>query len=130
MCVFCQIVNGEIPSRKIYEDSEVLAILDISQATRGHTLVIPKKHFENLYDIDDRTFLKVMYTAKKIASHYKEVDKTILGVNLVNNCGEKAGQAVMHFHVHILPRYEQDNYRVVSQKNEYDLDALQYRFKL
>lgn len=130
MCIFCKIISGEIPSRKIYEDDDVLAILDISQATKGHTLVLPKRHFENIFDIDQKTFLKVMYQVRKIAKNYKRIDKNILGVNILNNSGERAGQSVIHFHVHILPRYQDDDLKIESQSHEYDLEQIEQKFKL
>ena len=108
MCVFCKIIKGEIPSKKIYEDDDVLAILDISQATLGHTLVLPKKHYENLFSIENNDYLKVMEKVKMLA---KAITSALnaSGCNILNNCGELAGQSVMHFHVHIIPRYENDN---------------------
>ncbi len=123
--VFCKIVSGEIPSAKIYEDEDVLAILDLSQATKGHTLVLSKKHFDNLLEIDDYDYLKVMSTAKELA---KAIVKTLhaKGVNILNNCGEAAGQTIMHFHVHIIPRYENDDLAInfVDHQGKYDLNEL------
>ena len=123
--VFCKIINGDIPSAKIYEDEDVLAILDLSQATKGHTLVLSKKHFDNLLEIDDYDYLKVMATAKELA---KAIVKTFnaKGVNILNNCGEAAGQTIMHFHVHIIPRYENDDLKIdfVDHQGKYDLNEL------
>jgi len=107
MCVFCKIVNSEIPCFKIYETDNTLAFLDISQITKGHTLVIPKKHYRDLLSLDPDI-------AKEISEAVLEVThilKTKLGVdnfNLLNNSGPLAGQEVPHFHMHILPRYEND----------------------
>ena len=109
MCVFCKIISGEFNSSKIYEDDKVLAILDLSQATYGHTLVMPKKHYENIFDLDSETAKHLFSVVKKIANHYKEVLPNLKGVNLLNNNGEKAGQTVMHYHMHIIPRYENDD---------------------
>ena len=109
MCVFCKIASGEFSSHKIYEDEKVLAILDLSQATKGHTLVIPKKHYENIFDLDEETSKHLFNVVRKISKHYKETDKNIVGINLLNNNGPKAGQTVMHYHMHILPRYENDD---------------------
>ena len=124
--VFCKIVSGEIPSAKIYEDEDVLAILDLSQATKGHTLVISKKHFANILEIDDYDYLKVMATAKELA---KAIVKTFnaKGVNILNNCGEAAGQTIMHFHVHIIPRYEDDDLKIdfIDHQGKYALNELQ-----
>ena len=107
-CVFCKIVKGEIPCYKVYEDSDVLAFLDISPVTKGHTIVIPKEHFESLLYCPKDLLGKVMSVAQKIA----QASITSLGakgVNLVNNTNPIAGQTVMHFHVHVIPRYSDDD---------------------
>ncbi|MBE6136829.1 MAG: HIT family protein [Erysipelotrichaceae bacterium] len=124
MCIFCKIINGEIPSKKIYEDEDIVAILDISQATKGHTLVLPKKHFANILEIEDYEYLKVMDRVKDLAS---VITKTFnaSGVNILNNCGETAGQTVMHFHVHIIPRYENTDVKIEFTSHEYNLDEIQ-----
>lgn len=109
MCVFCKIASGEFSSHKIYEDEKVLAILDLSQATKGHTLVMPKKHYENIFDLDEETSKHLFNVVRIISKHYNEIDKNIVGINLLNNNGSAAGQTVMHYHMHILPRYENDD---------------------
>ena len=104
MCIFCDIIDHKIPSSVVYEDDQVLAILDISQVTRGHTIVMPKKHCANVLEADDETARQVFSAAKKVAGVLKE--KTgCAGVNLLCNCGEAAGQTVDHLHVHVIPRY-------------------------
>lgn len=125
MCIFCKIINGEIPSKKVYEDDDVLAILDISQATKGHTLVMPKKHYANLFEIDNNFYLKVMAKAKELALKITEKENA-LGCNILNNCNEAAGQSVMHFHVHILPRYKDDDLKLefIDHSKIYDLDNI------
>ncbi len=105
-CVFCQIVEGNIPSYKIYEDEHVLAILDISQATKGHTLVIAKNHYKNLYDIDEALAGQIFRVVPKIANAIKKAFDPI-GLNVLINT-EKPLQTVFHFHLHIIPRYYQD----------------------
>ena len=123
MCIFCKIINGSIPSKKVYEDKDVLAILDISQATKGHTLVIPKKHYENILDIDSKDYLAVM-------DKVRELSKKIVtnlgaeGANILNNCNEVAGQSVMHFHVHIIPRYKKDDLKLefIDHSKDSNLD--------
>lgn len=105
MCIFCDIIDHKIPSSVVYEDDDVLAILDISQVTRGHTIVMPRKHTDNVIEADEETVSKVFTAAAKIAKRIKE--KTgAAGINLLNNCGEAAGQSVNHLHVHIIPRYD------------------------
>ena len=102
--IFCRIIKGEIPSTKIYEDDDVLAILDISQTTKGHTLVIPKAHCDNFLSCPAAIMHKVMDVAQRIG----QTEMSILGakgVNILTNVGEPAGQSVMHFHVHVIPRY-------------------------
>ena len=102
--VFCKIIDGEIPSTRVYEDDDVLAILDISQTTTGHTLVMPKKHYESFLSCPGEVLNKVMLGAQRIG----QAEISILGakgVNILANCGEAAGQSVPHFHVHVIPRY-------------------------
>ena len=106
-CIFCMIANGEIPSDTIYEDENFRAILDLSPASKGHALLLPKDHCDNLYEMSDETAQKVMPTAKKIATAMKKALKCD-GLNLVQNNGEAAGQSVMHFHMHFIPRTEGD----------------------
>ena len=124
MCIFCKIINGEIPCYKVYEDDKFLAFLDISQATKGHTLVLPKKHYSNILEIEDYEYLKVMNTVKDIAY---AVTKTFdaSGCNILNNCGEAAGQTVMHFHVHVIPRYENDDLKIEFTSHDYNLEEIQ-----
>ena len=102
--VFCKIIDGDIPSTKVYEDDDVIAILDISQVTKGHTLVIPKKHYESILDCPKNLLHKVLDVAQRIA----QAEVALLGakgVNVLTNAGEMAGQSVPHFHVHVIPRY-------------------------
>lgn len=102
--VFCRIIDGEIPSTRVYEDDDVLAILDISQTTKGHTLVMPKGHYESMLACPAEVVAKVMMVAQRIG----QAEVSILGakgVNILANCGEAAGQTVLHFHVHVIPRY-------------------------
>lgn len=105
-CVFCRILNGEIPSYKVFENDDMLAILDISQATRGHTLIIAKKHYKNLYDVDAALAGNVFSVVPKIANAIKKAYNPI-GMNVVVNT-EKPLQTVFHFHIHLIPRYPND----------------------
>ena len=106
--IFCKIVAGEIPASKVYEDDHFLAFLDISQVTPGHTLVIPKKHARNLLEMTpDETadlFNVVSRVTKKVESATQPQ-----GMNIISNMEEIAGQSVFHTHVHILPRYSQED---------------------
>lgn len=107
-CIFCLIANGDIPSNTVYEDEYFRAILDLSPAAKGHTLLLPKEHAEDLFSLPDEAAARVMPTAKRIA---KAVMKAMNadGVNIVQNNGEAAGQTVKHFHLHIIPRKTGDN---------------------
>lgn len=117
-CIFCKIITGEIPSYTIYEDEYVRAFLDISQTTFGHTLVIPKQHVRDLFELDEtlaaHAFAVTTRLAKKIVPL---VGAT--GVNIVNNSHEIAGQAVFHFHLHIVPRFDatHDGYQATWANN-------------
>lgn len=103
-CIFCKIVNGEIPGAKVFENEHVVAFLDISQVTKGHTLVIPKVHKENIYDLTPDIARNVFEVVPKIANSIKKQFEPV-GMNILNNNGEKAGQSVFHYHIHLIPRY-------------------------
>ncbi len=106
-CIFCKLANGDIPTRTLYEDQDYRVIMDASPATRGHALVIPKDHYENLYEIPEDVAAGAIKVAKRVGLVMKDKLGTA-GLNLVQNNGEAAGQTVMHFHMHIIPRYEDD----------------------
>lgn len=106
-CLFCKISKGEVASTKVYEDDDVFAFLDIEPNTPGHTLVIPKNHSENIFDIKDADLQKVIIVGKKIANLQKEKLGAV-GVQVSNNNGSVAHQIIFHFHLHIVPRYEND----------------------
>lgn len=110
-CIFCKLANGEIPTRSIYEDEDFNVILDLSPATRGHALILPKEHADNLYELEDRTASKVLVLAKKLV---KSMTKKLGcdGFNLVQNNGQVAGQTVLHYHLHLIPRYEGDGQKI------------------
>ena len=107
-CIFCLIANGVIPSNTVYEDDDFRAILDLSPASKGHTLLIPKEHAADLFELPEETCAKALCVAKKIAAAVKEVMHAD-GVNILQNNGESAGQTVKHFHIHIIPRKEGDH---------------------
>ena len=104
-CIFCKIIAGEIPSKTIYEDEEFKVFLDVNPASKGHVLVIPKEHYADLYEIDEEVAARAMKLVKKLAGHMKAV-LNCDGLNLVQNNGVVAGQTVFHFHMHLIPRYE------------------------
>lgn len=107
-CIFCKIANGEIPSTTLYEDEDFRVILDLGPATRGHALLLPKEHYKDLFDLDDEVAAKVLVRAKRIAGRIRTGLKAD-GMNLVQNNGEAAGQTVFHFHMHLIPRYQDDH---------------------
>jgi histidine triad (HIT) family protein len=109
-CVFCKIISGEIPTNKVYEDDNIVAILDISQATKGHTLIVAKKHYKNLYDIDENVAADIFRVVPKLANAIKNAFHPI-GLNVLVNT-EKPLQTVFHFHVHLIPRYPHDGVEI------------------
>ena len=120
-CIFCKIINGEIPAYKIYEDEKTLAFLDIADDFLGHTLVIPKKHCTNLFDADEETINAVFQTVQKVAKHYTE--KCFFdGVNILNANGVCAEQSVFHLHIHIIPRRAGDSFSVFPNKEKQNSD--------
>ena len=115
-CIFCKIVDGDIPSYKVYENEYVLAFLDITQGTKGHTLIIPKKHIRNVYDLDEETIINVFKVVPMISKALKKTFNPI-GLNIINN-NDQPHQSVFHFHIHLIPRYEDDG-MVLSTINNY-----------
>lgn len=110
-CIFCKIAAGGIPSKTIYEDEKYRVILDLGPATRGHALILPKNHYANLFELPEEDAKEVICLAKKMATIMK--DKLGCdGFNLVQNNGEAAGQTVFHFHMHLIPRYENDGQEI------------------
>ena len=106
-CIFCKLANGEIPTNKIYEDEDFTVILDLGPATRGHALILPKDHADCLFDLPDETAAKILPLAGKLGK--KMVEKLHAdGMNVIQNNGEVAGQSVMHYHLHLIPRYKND----------------------
>ena len=116
-CIFCKIVNKEFDSVKVYEDDDVFAFLDIIPNTTGHTLIIPKTHFENIFDIDEVVLQKIMAVGKKLATNMK-TSLRALGVNIASNNGKHTGQVVPHFHLHIIPRYENDGLQMYGPRKD------------
>ncbi|MBI4018879.1 MAG: HIT family protein [Candidatus Aenigmarchaeota archaeon] len=125
-CLFCKIISGEIPSKKIYEDASSVGFLDINPANPGHTLVVPKRHSENIFDADDESLKGAIVAVKKVTSMIKE-RTGCQGVNIVQNNGKAAGQIVSHVHFHVIPRNQGDSV-VISyprkQTDEKELDDM------
>jgi histidine triad (HIT) family protein len=106
-CIFCKIVAGELPATIVQEDERTIAFLDISPATRGHALVVPRRHARDLLSIDDADLAACAAAAKRLAARMPDA-LGAAGVNLLNSCGPAAWQTVFHFHLHVIPRYEDD----------------------
>lgn len=123
-CIFCKIANGAIPSKTIYEDEDFRVILDLGPATKGHALILPKEHSANLYELPDETASKVMVLAKKMATKMTE-KLSCDGFNIVQNNGEVAGQTVMHYHLHLIPRYLDDGQKILWKPTEVSQEELE-----
>jgi histidine triad (HIT) family protein len=106
-CLFCGIVAGEVPAEIVDSDEDTVAFLDINPATRGHALVVPREHSRDLMDVLDSDLQSTMLAARRLA---KRMDETLRpdGFNLLNSCRPAAWQTVFHFHVHVVPRYDED----------------------
>jgi len=106
-CIFCKIIAGEIPSATVYEDDDFKVIMDIFPAAKGHTIILPKKHTANLFELDDDTATKALIVARKVATAM-QTELNCEGINLLQNNGEIAGQTIFHFHIHLIPRFRGD----------------------
>ena len=126
-CIFCKIVNGDVPSYTVYEDDVVKAFLDVSQVTPGHTLVVPKKHVKDLFEYDEDLASAVFARLPKIAKAIKASNPEIKGLNVLNNNGSVAYQSVFHSHIHMNPRYtENDDFKIKFVDNSEDYDEAKY----
>lgn len=110
-CIFCKIVKGEAESWKVYEDEHVYSFLDINPVNEYHTLVIPKKHYENIFDISEKDLINVMLALKRVVTLYNE-KLGIKNVQIINSSGSDAQQDVFHIHFHIVPRFRGDNQNI------------------
>src|SRR4051812_31074206 len=118
-CIFCAIVAGELPSQILDEDEHTVAFLDINPWTRGHSLVIPRNHSTDLLEIDPADLSRTIVAAQRLARTLKDrlgAD----GINLLNSCGQVAWQSVFHFHIHVIPRYEDDPLRLPGAPQQVD----------
>ena len=122
-CIFCRIIAGELPAQIVDEDEHTLAFMDISPATRGHALVIPRRHSRDLLEIEADDLGATISAAQRLARRAKERLEAD-GVNLLNSCGRAAWQTVFHFHIHVIPRYEGDPLRLPWTPAPGDSDAI------
>lgn len=122
MCIFCKIVAKEIPATYVYEDDKVIVILDISQVTKGHTLVLPKEHYPNIYQVDPELLKHMISVTQSIAIKLK-TKLSANGINILNNNEIAANQSVDHIHFHIIPRYDDnDGFKCEFQASNHDLN--------
>ena len=122
-CIFCKIVRGEVPAQIVQEDERTVAFMDISPWTRGHALVIPREHSRNLYEISEDDLHATMSAAKRLAERMRE-RLGCDGVNLLNSSEPAAWQTVFHFHVHVLPRFEDDGLRPPAKPQDMSEDEI------
>ena len=123
MCLFCKIINGEIPSFKIYEDDFTVAFLDISQETTGHTLVLPKKHISNILYLNENENIHLSKTVLLVTKLLKN-KLNCENFNILNNCGELAGQTVHHMHIHIIPQHVHEHFSFNHNSHDPDFEKL------
>ena len=127
-CIFCKIIDGEIPSYTVYEDVVVKAFLDISQNTPGHTLVVPKKHVKDIFEYDSELAAAVFSRLPKIARAIRDSNPDIKGMNILNNNGSVAYQSVFHSHIHLIPRYsDKDDFGITFSDNSNQYDEQKYQ---
>jgi histidine triad (HIT) family protein len=122
-CIFCKIVAGEVPAQIVAQDEQTLAFMDIAPATRGHALVIPKRHAQDLWEIEPSELVAVAAAAQRLALRVRDrlgAD----GVNLINSCRPEAWQTVFHFHIHVIPRYAGDPLKLPWVPAPGDMDAI------
>jgi len=122
-CIFCKIAAGEIPAKKVDEDDDTIAFMDINPWTRGHALVIPKEHSRNIYDIAERDLAASAAAAQRLAQRMRE-RLNCDGINLINSSEPAAMQTVFHFHIHVIPRYHDDALRLPAHPQPADEDEL------
>lgn len=116
-CIFCKLANGVFPTNSIYEDDTFNVILDASPANPGHALILPKEHYQDIFEIEEETLGKAMILAKKIAARQTEV-LNCDGVNIIQNNKEAAGQSVPHYHLHVIPRFVNDKQKMLWTPHE------------
>lgn len=124
-CIFCKLANGKIPTNSIYEDENFNVIMDVNPASKGHCIILPKTHAENLMEFPEEYCEKIMSVAKKCSKVLMEVLHCD-GINVLQNNGEAAGQTVFHLHVHLIPRYEGDQVHIkwAEHSETFDIEKL------
>jgi histidine triad (HIT) family protein len=122
-CIFCKVLEGEIPAQIVDEDEHTVALLDINPWTRGHAVVIPRRHARDLLEISDGELANVASAAKRLAARMRE-RLGCDGINLLNSTGQAAWQTIFHFHVHVIPRYEDDPLQLPTRPERADDDEL------
>ena len=113
-CLFCKIVKGELPSSKIYEDEDTLAFLDLFPVNKGHSLVIPKEHYENIFDVPEESLSKISSVMKNVADAVKK-GVNADGISIAQSNGKDAGQVISHIHFHVMPRFKDDGLKLWPQ---------------
>lgn len=116
-CIFCKIAKGDIPSATVFENSDLRVFLDVAPANRGHALIVPKEHYDNIFQLDAETAGKIFSMATVVAKAIKD-ETGCEGLNIVQNNGEVAGQTVNHFHLHLIPRFKGDDVKVIWKQQE------------
>jgi histidine triad (HIT) family protein len=122
-CIFCKILAGELPAEKVDEDEHTVAFMDINPWTRGHALVVPRKHVENLYEVGEDDMRHTMGGAQRLARRMKE-RLGCDGINLLNSCEPAAWQTIFHFHVHVIPRYDDDPLELPTRPRQAEAEEL------
>ncbi len=128
-CLFCKIIKREIPSSKLYETENVLAFLDIAPVHKGHALVVPKKHCMNILDIDENNLTEVAKAVKKVALAVKKATNAD-AITVTSNNEKAAGQVVMHYHIHIIPRFKDDGLELWPQGKYEENEMDEYKKKI
>jgi histidine triad (HIT) family protein len=123
-CIFCKIIEGDIPSTTLYEDEEFKVIFDISPASKGHVIILPRYHAANIFELPEEITAKAFVLAKKIATVLKKV-LGCDGINILQNNGEAAGQTVFHLHIHVIPRFKDDNMGLTWKQGQASLEVLE-----
>lgn len=118
-CIFCKLANGDIPTATVYEDEYLRAIMDAAPANKGHIIILPKSHAADIYELEDEYVSRAFVLAKKLAVALKKLTGCD-GVNILQNNGGAAGQTIFHFHVHVIPRFKDDDCTIVWKPTSYE----------